>query len=240
MRLRNVARRVANLLHSEQNELVYSMRSVLAALGGHIKTIHLIVYDYAFNVTRDLSLLPESTIEILEKKVNARGAAPDQSGDSKVSPALAHHLESHWRVAQTPTWLDFSRLDPSSPYHPFYLLNQTHEDEQRQTTHEGEQPRTSEDQQRLSNDTTPPAPLHPRFRYATHSEIFHLPTIERDAMTMEAGEREWREMEWRKNALPTYNSMSIESRVGWLPGLADVSLALNDDFFILRPHAVGK
>ncbi|TXT04980.1 hypothetical protein VHUM_03800 [Vanrija humicola] len=151
----------------EQNELVYSMRSVLAALGGHIKTIHLIVYDYAFNVTQDLSLLPESTVELL----------------------------SRWRVAQTPTWLDFSRLDPSSPSHPF--------------------------------------------RYATHSEIFHLPTIERDAMTMEAGEKEWREAEWRKNALPTYNSMSIESRIGWLPGLADVSLALNDDFFVLRPQAVS-
>ncbi|KAL1407040.1 Xanthine phosphoribosyltransferase 1 [Vanrija albida] len=211
----------------EQNELVYSMRSVMAALGGHIKTIHLIVYDYAFNVTRDLSLLPEATIELLEKKVNRRGSAAAQSTTGsdgrRVSAALAQHLESRWRVAQTPTWLDFSRLDPSSPTHPFSPANGPHVDD-------GQSP---------SNGTKSPTPLQPMFRYATHSEIFHLPTIERDAMTMEPGEKEWREKQWRKNALPTYNSMSIESRVGWLPGLADVALALNDDFFILRPHAVA-
>lgn len=33
------------------------------------------------------------------------------------------------------------------------------------------------------------------------------------------GEREWRENEWKKKALPSFNSMAIESRIGWLPGL---------------------
>lgn len=77
--------------------------------------------------------------------------------------------------------------------------------------------------------------------------------MERDAVTGDLGEREWKERQWRQKALPSFNSMAIESRIGWLPGLvsqrrasgvcsmiqSDVTLALNDDFFLLRPHAVG-
>jgi 3-O-alpha-D-mannopyranosyl-alpha-D-mannopyranose xylosylphosphotransferase len=154
------------------------MRSVLNALPDKIKTFHLIVADFAFRVPEDLNLLPEQVIE----KLRASG-----------SQQVEQELEKEWRVAQTPTWLDFSKREG-----------------------------------------------HPTLRYASHSEIFHLPTYDRDGQTMELGEHEWREQQWREKALPSFNSMSIESRVGWLHGLTDVTLSLNDDFFLLKPHAVSR
>lgn len=155
----------------EQNELVYSMRSVLAALPGKLKTVHL--------VTADMPLGP---------------------GDDHLVPS---HEEEDWRLAQAPTWLDYSKRDPSAPSHPEY------------------------------------GNAYPTLRYASHSEIFHLPTYDRDGKSLELGEHEWKESQWIAKALPSYNSMAIESRIGWLQGLADVSLSLNDDFFLLLPHAVS-
>ncbi|BEJ06147.1 hypothetical protein CcaverHIS641_0306690 [Cutaneotrichosporon cavernicola] len=144
---------------SDFNELLYSMRSVLRALQGHLRTFHLVVYDFAFDAEHDAARMP--------------GSLPSSStGDSL-------------RVAQTPTWLDFSRLNST----------------------EG-----------------------PNLQYAVHSEIFHLPT---------PGASNEAVSEWRTKALPSYNSMAIESRLAWLPGLAETSIALNDDFFILRPHSVA-
>ncbi|GMK56901.1 hypothetical protein CspeluHIS016_0307410 [Cutaneotrichosporon spelunceum] len=152
------------------NELKYSMRSVLRALRGHLRTLHLVVYDFAFDAAQDSERI---------------GAALDAALDGGVDP---HAAGEGLRVAQTPTWLDFSQL------------NATH---------------------------------GPSLRYAVHSEIFRLPT-DADNKT-KAGV----EAEWRQRALPTYNSMAIEARLGWLPGLAETSIALNDDFFILRPHSVA-
>jgi len=123
-----------------------------------------------------------------------------------ISSELASVLEREWRIAQTPTWLDFSKRDPSSSDHPHHSS------------------RTGQH--------------YPLLRYATHSELFHLPTYDRNGKTEELGEHEWKQQQWRKKALPSFNSMSIESRIGWLHGLSDVTLALNDDFFLLRPHAV--
>lgn len=205
----------------EQNELKYSMRSVVKALEGHIRTCHLILYDYAFDVQRDVDLLPQSTIDLLEDEMKHhradRSSAERYNGTSEteISNALASHLSENWRVSQTPTWLDFSKLDPNSPDHP------------------AEQSPHNESETQWRGEVK-----YPQLRYAAHSEIFHLPTRDR-ADIDDAGETEWREKEWRKKALPSYNSMAIESRIGWLPGLADVALALNDDFFILRPHAVS-
>jgi hypothetical protein len=51
----------------------------------------------------------------------------------------------------------------------------------------------------------------PRMQLSTHHEIFHLP--KRDVHD------ERKEEEWKRNALPTFNSKVIESRFGWLPGL---------------------
>lgn len=145
----------------EQNELVYSMRSVLAALPGKIDTFHLITADFP------------------------------------VKPEDAHLVGDHsldgFRLAQAPTWLDYSKRDEGSP----------------------------------------------ALRYAAHSEIFHLPTYDRNGKTEQLGEHEWRNEQWRAKAVPSFNSMAIESRIGWLHGLTDVSLSLNDDFFLLKPHAVG-
>jgi 3-O-alpha-D-mannopyranosyl-alpha-D-mannopyranose xylosylphosphotransferase len=176
----------------EQDELRHSMRSVLDSLPGHIRSFHLIVADYPFE-PEDLALLPNETIFKLDGK---------KGQNEEISTQFADRLTSHWRVAQTPTWLDFSRRDPAAPNHPYHGH-------------------------------------YPTLRYAGHSEVFHLPTMDRHAVTEALGEREWKEREWRKQALPSFNSMAIESRVGWLQGLADVTLSLNDDFFLLKPHAVA-
>jgi 3-O-alpha-D-mannopyranosyl-alpha-D-mannopyranose xylosylphosphotransferase len=194
----------------QNNELKHSMRSVLESLSGHIGTVHLLTADYPFEYPNDVPLVPE---DVLAKM-----------GDPSV--AL-----STWRIAQTPTWLNFAHLDPASPSHPYH-------------------PASTDALLGRKGQLTKQELQFPRFRYAVHSEVFHLPTVERDAVTEELGEREWTEREWRRMALPTYNSMAIESRIGWMPGLvraclceadfkADVALAMNDDFFILRPHAVS-
>jgi len=177
---------MASLTFREQDELRHSMRSVIDSLPGKIRTCHLIVADFPFE-EEDLHLMPA---EMLDKL------------DELTKPPVTH-LTEQWRVAQTPTWLDFSRRDPAAPSHPYHSQS------------------------------------YPDLRYAGHSEIFHLPTMDRNAFTEELGEREWKEREWRKQALPSFNSMAIESRVGWLHGLADVTLSLNDDFFLLKPHAVS-
>ncbi|WVW78190.1 hypothetical protein I302_100141 [Kwoniella bestiolae CBS 10118] len=210
----------------EQNELVHSMRSVLDALPGHLETFHLILADYPFEVEKDLELLPGSILEELERSITSQGSQRHthrsidrrESNDTARSltslPAsLSAHLSATWRVVQTPTWLDFSRRDKTSPSHPYhpYSSNQYREGRSKLLRAEAN---------------------YPTLRYAAHSEIFHLPSMDRDGLTEELGEREWKEQEWRKKALPSFNSMAIESR-------ADVTLSLNDDFFLLRPHAVS-
>lgn len=167
----------------EQNELVYSMRSVIQSLPGGIDTVHLLVADFDFT-ERDFQLLP---------------------------PHLREASRSNaWRVAQVPTWLNFTRL--------------------------AENMSSQSSATRSESSIEGAASTLPRFRYATHAEVFRLPSPI-DPGSMDAHER--KESEWRTNALPTFNSMSIESRVGWIPDLHEVTLALNDDFFILTPHAVS-
>lgn len=170
----------------EQNELVYSMRSVVQALPGGINTVHLVVANFDF-AERDNKLLPS----------RLRTAARTDT----------------WRVAQVPTWLNFTSVA------------------ERAVTV------SSATKIKLAPEGSPSAsaPL-PRFRYATHSEVFRLPSpATPDLMDI----HESRERDWRANALPSFNSMSIESRLGWIPDLHEVTLALNDDFFILTPHAVS-
>ncbi|UOH84333.1 3-O-alpha-D-mannopyranosyl-alpha-D-mannopyranose xylosylphosphotransferase [Cryptococcus neoformans] len=220
--------------YREQNELVHSMRSVLDALPGHLRTFHLILADYPFNYPEDLELVPSSIIpdlEVAASKSKGRrhprelpGAPPSLANltervtPESISSALASHLQSEWRILQTPTWLDFSRRDPSDPSHPFHPYSVSKAGEIRQHYAEAS---------------------YPTLRYASHWEVFHIPSVDRDGRQGLMGEREWRENEWKKKALPSFNSMAIESRIGWLPGLADAIIALNDDFFLLRPHAVS-
>lgn len=200
--------------HSEQNELVHSMRSVLDALPGRLRTFHLILADYPFNYPEDLELVPSSIIPELEKVVSKSksrrhprdlpGTPPSFSNLTKrvtpesISASLASHLQSEWRIVQTPTWLDFSRRDPSDPSHPFHPYSVSKAGERGQHYAEAS---------------------YPTLRYASHWEVFHIPSVDRDGRQELMGEREWRENEWKKKALPTFNSMAIESRIGWLPGL---------------------
>lgn len=220
--------------YREQNELVHSMRSVLDALPGHLRTFHLILADYPFNYPEDLELVPSSIIpdlEVAASKSKGRRHPRELPGapaslanltervtPESISPTLASHLQSEWRILQTPTWLDFSRRDPSDPSHPFHPYSVSKAGEIRQHYAEAS---------------------YPTLRYASHWEVFHIPSVDRDGRQELMGEREWRENEWKKKALPSFNSMAIESRIGWLPGLADAIIALNDDFFLLRPHAVS-
>lgn len=146
-------------------------------MSGLVRNFHLILYDFAFDPSRDQDLIPPSTRKVLGLDT------PLAAFDSL-------------RVAQTPNWLNFSALNTSS-------------DE----------------------------PL-PQLRYATHSELFHLPSGDRDGNVEYPKAHAAREKTWRDSALPTYSSKSIETRLGWLPGLSDAFVAMNDDFFMLRPHSV--
>jgi 3-O-alpha-D-mannopyranosyl-alpha-D-mannopyranose xylosylphosphotransferase len=238
---------------------MYSMRSVLANMPGHLRTIHLITADYQFDSRTDIDLIPpqpevwEELEELAEREFAPDGrwtksgkatARPEREGlearaggpveglihanaqyrPEKISNKLSGWFDSAWRVAQVPTWLEFSRVDLADPHHPLHHL--------------------------YSNPFLPKKPLashlhaltHPSLRYAVHTEIFHLPSHKKSSSAQQMlglGASEWKEDTWRENALPTFNSMAIESRIGWLWGLADVSLSFNDDFFMLKPHAVA-
>ena len=183
------------------------MRSVLAALPGHIRAFHLITADFPFEVPEDLSLLSEELIRALRRQ-GLKGQGVDTL-DPQLSGALfditISDVMDHWRIAQSPAWLDYSKFDPQSSDHPLHSST------------------TSSAHERLSSTAVA---LYPTFRYATHSEIFHLPTTDRTGNSEALGEREWKEENWRKQALPSFNSFSIESRVGWLHGLVSSVLEI--------------
>lgn len=183
------------------------MRSVVKALKGRLRTVHLVLYDYAFNPSTDLGLLPQSTTAQLEREYGN-----GEKNETGISQGVEQHLEETWRVVQTPSWLKFSAINAST----------------RSREGDAEGPATT------NND--------PNFRYAGHSEIFQLPTSQYAGQTDEEeqnlGETEWKRKDWKAKALPTYNSMAIEGRIGWIPGLADVSVAMNDDFFMLQELSV--
>jgi 3-O-alpha-D-mannopyranosyl-alpha-D-mannopyranose xylosylphosphotransferase len=120
----------------EQNELQFSMRSVMTAMSASVETVHLVVADLY------------------------------TSSSSRFSDS-----RSQYGIAQTPSWLDFGRVG-------------------------------------CGRD-------RPRLQLSTHYEIFHLPSLQ-------AGE-EQKELQWREQAIPTFNSKAIESRIGWLPGLVRLS-----------------
>lgn len=143
-------------------------------------------------------------VDVFGRNVNETAGQLEGRKLPAVSKALADHLVAHWRVAQAPVWLDYSKLDPASRDHPYYLKDSSSKTVgHRKGKHS-----------------------YPNLRYAGHSEIFHLPTLDRDGRTEALGEREWREKEWKKEALPSFNSMAIESRIGWLPGLVRFCIAV--------------
>ena len=198
------------------------MRSVLASLPGKIRNTNVISADYPFRIPEDLDLIDDSLFPSLEAIAHAvpqqlpsrdrphhlvpRYNVTTRDGIA-ISDELAHHLETTWRVAQTPTWLDFSKRDSSSPNHPFREASR----------YSRIDPRGPLSEMELN---------HPNLRYAVHSEIFHVPTCGKNGIGASAslGEGEWKEEDFREQALPTFNSMAIESRVGWLPGLVSPAL----------------
>ncbi|ORX35916.1 hypothetical protein BD324DRAFT_629532 [Kockovaella imperatae] len=212
--------------YRENNELVYSIRSVLAAFPGRIQNAHIVSADFEFN-PQDVLLMPDTVLSKLESTVNdptlaAADSTPIPTYNLKsrtgrpISDRVVHHLITKWRVAQTPTWLDFSKRDFSSPHHPFVEPSRYS-----RIDHRG--PMTLKEMN------------YPFLRYATHSETFHVPS----AMELDRGVAQSADLEFRSDALPTFNSMAIESKVAWVPGLSDIVMTLNDDFFVLRGQAVS-
>lgn len=56
-------------------------------------------------------------------------------------------------------------------------------------------------------------------RYVLYWEVFYIFLVDWDGCEEFMGEREWRENEWKKKVLLSFNLMVIESRIGWLFGL---------------------
>lgn len=168
---------------------------------------------------------PEQYTADRNATVDAERRRAEHTSPMRISARLQSWLDQTWRVVQTPTWLAFDRIDLTSPDHPLHRLWVSPTRNKKHPLAHSRIHVTS----------------HPSLRYAGHSEIFHLPS-QRGPKGIAAeplGRAAWREKAWKGKALPTFNSMAIESRIGWLPGLAETSLACNDDFFLLAPHAVS-
>ena len=135
------------ILVRDQDELRYSVRSVLQALPGSIGAAHIIVADYPYDPAVDERLLLDNV-----------GLAKPQD-------------RSSLRIAQVPYWLDFANVGCSPKTKSEIIL-----------------------------------------QLVTHSDIFHIPS------EGTPGEMDI-EDQWRQNALPSFNSKAIESRIGWVPGL---------------------
>ncbi|WWD21565.1 hypothetical protein CI109_106051 [Kwoniella shandongensis] len=72
-----------------------------------------------------------------------------------------------------------------------------------------------------------------RLKWHFHSDLFQLPKDEHDSTSLAV------EQEWKDEALPTFNSFSIESRLAWIDGLSENFIAFNDDMFLLRPLSIS-
>ncbi|GAA5941932.1 hypothetical protein JCM10213_004338 [Rhodosporidiobolus nylandii] len=83
-----------------------------------------------------------------------------------------------------------------------------------------------------SSDTNRPV-----FRLHAHSELFRTTAVKVKAAGGRAGEAEKRERaeKWRDGTVPSFNSLAIESQSANLDTLSPSTLALNDDFFLLKP-----
>ncbi|BGP12919.1 hypothetical protein JCM10213v2_000836 [Rhodosporidiobolus nylandii] len=82
-----------------------------------------------------------------------------------------------------------------------------------------------------SSDTNRPV-----FRLHAHSELFRTTAVKVKAAGGRAGEAEKRERaeKWRDGTVPSFNSLAIESQSANLDTLSPSTLALNDDFFLLK------
>lgn len=65
-----------------------------------------------------------------------------------------------------------------------------------------------------------------------HPDLFRLPR-DNDGKTPPSVSK-LNEEDWQRKALPTFNSFSIENRVGMIPDLADTFIMSNDDMFSLQ------
>ncbi|KAL7420064.1 hypothetical protein Q5752_005029 [Cryptotrichosporon argae] len=76
-----------------------------------------------------------------------------------------------------------------------------------------------------------------RLKWHFHPSIYQLPRDD-DGLLPPAIER-IDEGTWRREALPTFNSFEIETRLAFIPGVAEHFVASNDDMFLLRDLAVA-
>ncbi|EIW71167.1 hypothetical protein TREMEDRAFT_67606 [Tremella mesenterica DSM 1558] len=73
-----------------------------------------------------------------------------------------------------------------------------------------------------------------RLKWHLHSEIFRLP-MDQGRLPEEVKDEFKSEEKWKELALPNFNSFEIETRIGFIDGLADHFILSNDDMFILSP-----
>ncbi|WVQ83148.1 hypothetical protein IAT38_005286 [Cryptococcus sp. DSM 104549] len=77
-----------------------------------------------------------------------------------------------------------------------------------------------------------------RFKWHFHSDLFQLPKDGGKAYLGAGGEIEhvdWKsEEEWKAEAMPSFNSFGIESRMAWLDDLSENYISFNDDMFLLK------
>lgn len=73
----------------------------------------------------------------------------------------------------------------------------------------------------LDNDSTESQRVGLQWHF--HSEAFQLPDTYFDSVAISNESVQWRDAaEWKREALPTYNSFAIEWQMGWLKGVSDL------------------
>ncbi len=110
------------------------------------------------------------------------------------------------RFGQIPTWMDKDEVD------------------QQRETYKGLD----------GGDLTTQSPQIPQLQLHHHSEVYRF--SERVFSSPSEPTLPWsNSTSWISSALPTFNSFSIESRIGWLDDLGDTVVQANDDMFFHRP-----
>lgn len=75
-----------------------------------------------------------------------------------------------------------------------------------------------------------------KLHYHTHSDLYRLPRDNDGSLHHSLNTTE---EYWRSQALPTFNSFAIESRIGWMEGLSPNFIFSNDDMFMRHNHSLS-
>ncbi|CDU23167.1 uncharacterized protein SPSC_01797 [Sporisorium scitamineum] len=211
----------------DHQELRFSMRSAAKHLHG-LSTIHIVAPDFS----APYHLQP-----------GARQPNKEDGAWARLVSSLQR------RSTSPPFWLNVDRLKDAFPGLPSQLRRVQGLGTDRFTTDEG-QIREGQVPQWLSlaNDTgviagqeaatvvSASSTASPRVRLHHDWNAFRDNWLVTEALT--ADERKHRD-DYRRAALPTFNSMAVEAMLGDQPGLHDTFVYSNDDFFFLDDVSTG-